>query len=208
MQSLRRTAAYACLGWIVLMPFSLRSGAAEPVCIREHDATRLATLHVHTCLLGFPAEGDQPARAIGVRRILRNVSDKPITLIFSGFFLLRAGIIIIGPGAESMHKSMHAPDAPGFVFLENEYVPLSPKAATEETYLLSDILSKPPVPGTRYLISSRTDYDYRTAGDKDDLTAINARRAEEEKLGNFVPSARFLGMEIHASAAPDSSGKK
>lgn len=202
MRSLLQHFAHAGLGIVALTVISFRCGAAEPVCIREHDTTRLATLRIHTCLLGYPAEGDHAAQSIGVRQTLTNVSGKPITLILSTDTLRRAGILVLGQGSKAMHRSPSAIDAPGYVARDNEYVHLAPNEKKELTYSLAEVLAQAPARGSRYFITVRTDYDYRTVGEKDDLAAMRKRTAEAEQRGDYTPSADFHNIEIRL---PDSS---
>ncbi|MBL8297763.1 MAG: hypothetical protein JNN30_05375 [Rhodanobacteraceae bacterium] len=176
--------------------------ATKPDCIERRTTTRLATLEIRTCLYGYAATAQAPARAVEVRQTLTNVSTKPIVLLLSEDPLRRfAPFILAGNESRDLHKVPRFPTSEDNTFVEpaNEYLRLKPRASTELSYRLVDMMIEPPRVTVLYFISARTDFDFRRDGERlTDRDVMRARFDEEAAGDGRIMRARFSGFGISA----------
>lgn len=171
------------------------SAASDLVCLREHEATRLATLRVRTCLLGHPAKDGRAAQATGVRQTLTNVGGKPIELVLQQDRLRLAQLFFTKPDGARVHRFPRNPFAEGYVYKSNRHVRLAAGKSTTLSYPFKEFLAEAPIAGLRYSVSARTEYDYRFPGETD-LEAFYKRGEEQLARNEVVPRADFDDVEI------------
>ncbi len=171
------------------------SAASDVVCLREHEATRLATLRVRTCLLGYPAKEGRAAQATAVRQILTNVGGKPIELILPRERLRLAQLFFTKPDGARVHRFPPNIEAEGYVDKGDRHVRLTAGKSETLNYPFKEFLAEAPIAGLRYSVSARTEYAYRFPGETD-LEAFYKRGEEQLARNEVVPRARFADVEI------------
>jgi len=183
--------------FLLLLPMIVcfDSAASDVVCLREHEATRLATLHVRTCLLGYPAKDGRAAQATAVRQTLTNVGGKPIELVLQSERLRLGQLFVTKPDGAPAHRFPLPIDADGYVYKVNRHVRLTAGKSKTLTYPFKEFLAEAPIAGVRYSVSARTEYDYRLPGESD-LDALYKRYEEQLARNEVVPRARFADVEI------------
>ncbi|MBL8297764.1 MAG: hypothetical protein JNN30_05380 [Rhodanobacteraceae bacterium] len=176
--------------------------ATKPDCIERHTATRLATLEIRTCLYGHIATAQTPARATEIRQTLTNVGNKPIELLLSQDPLRRhRPIILTGNDSRGLHKMPRIPTSEDDTFVEpaTEHVRLKPRASTELSYRLVDMMIEPPSATALYYIVARTNFDFRRDGERlNDIDTMHARIDEENAIGRGVDFTNFSNVGISA----------
>ncbi|MBL8297765.1 MAG: hypothetical protein JNN30_05385 [Rhodanobacteraceae bacterium] len=176
--------------------------AVKPDCIERHTATRLATLEIRTCLYGYAATAQAPARAVEVRQTLTNVSAKPIELLLSQDPLrCHNPTILAKNGRRHLHKVPRIPTSEDDTFVEpaNDQVRLKPRASTELSYRLVDMMIQPPSATVLYFVSARTDFDFRRDGERlTDRDVTRARFDEEVAAGGLIMPPFFSDVGISA----------
>jgi hypothetical protein len=171
------------------------SAASDLVCLREHEATRLATLRVRTCLLGYPAKEGRAAQATAVRQTLTNVGGKPIELILPRERLRLAKLFVTKPDAVPAHRFPSRIDADGYVYKGDVHVRLTAGKSKTLHYPFKEFLAEAPIAGLRYFVSAGTEYNYRFPGETD-LDALNKRNEEQVARNEVMPMADFADVEI------------
>ncbi|MBL8297767.1 MAG: hypothetical protein JNN30_05395 [Rhodanobacteraceae bacterium] len=176
--------------------------ATKPDCIERKTATRLATLEVRTCLYGYAATAQASARAVEIRQTLTNVSTKPIVLLLSQDPLRRhRPTILAGNGTRRLYKvpRIAGSEDDTFVMPANEQVRLKPRASTELSYRLADMMIEPPSATVLYYIGARTNFDFRRDGERlNDIDTMHARIDEENAAGKWVDFTDFSNVGISA----------
>jgi hypothetical protein len=171
------------------------SAASDRVCLREHEATRLATLRVRTCLLGYPAKEGRTAQATAVRQTLTNVGGKPIELVLQQERLRLGQLFVTKPDGVPAHRFPLPIEADGYVYKANRHVRLTAGKSKTLHYRFKEFLAEAPIAGLRYYVSARTEYDYRFPGETD-LDALYKRNEEQLARNEVVPRADFDDVEI------------
>lgn len=171
------------------------SAASDRVCLREHEATRLETLRVRTCLLGYPAKDGRAAQATAVRQTLTNVGGKPIELILPRERLRLSPLFVTKPDGVPANRFPSSIEAVGYVDKGDVHVRLTAGKSKTLQYSFKEFLADAPIAGLPYSVSARTEYNYRFPGETD-LDAFNKRNEEQLARNEVVPRARFADVEI------------
>ncbi|MBL8297768.1 MAG: hypothetical protein JNN30_05400 [Rhodanobacteraceae bacterium] len=86
-----------------------------------------------------------------------------------------------------------------FVEPANDYVRLTPRASTELSYRLVDMMIEPPSATALYHIVARTNFDFRRDGERlNDIDTMHARVDEENAIGRRVDLTSFSDVSISA----------